>query len=562
MRALASIGAEGVDGLSDEPGSSNRNADVSAPTYPTDLHAFIGIIREEQRIYDAVLAELVRQCAVSMIERGQLLAEVRRRYAGMFRRIPLHVRNMHTELQAQRKLSARLAEELRRARETARDLAHGVDLVRAHDAEVAQRAGEAAHRIVRAVTAAEGADEVVREYRALYAMQRRRLETALSKAERDKSIWMDAATALAIRVGEEHGVRDLVKLQQEEEGRLRCAAKIAVLVSEANSRDMELVADQVARWKRQLIALSQRVVEEDKAGVEALSVMGKAMQAVLRGLEVNDPGVFAATHHPLLEVFYIRDARAAGEHLSDWLEVCSRVASRFTSDSYLALREDLLSARRLSDGWLESAIRLLNRNAQSTASARYGTMRDTLTRVARDVERWCDKLAARLAGEDGVASASVALQNQLEDRVAAYTAREGDLSLVEQERSAMRESLTTWGQLVGALRETLSNTTETEQAKIPSRIDSWLNRVQDQLSTDADARHEENARLHSAAVEWMVGLLVNIKSAALKPDDRRWDRAYHQLCHEITVFTANLMQDAGSIEMQADDGRDLREVTQ
>ncbi|KAJ3340132.1 hypothetical protein HDU93_007357 [Gonapodya sp. JEL0774] len=655
MRALSTIGADGVIVGNDiTTGSPPMPTETGGafPIYPTDLHAFLGIIREEQRIYDTVLAELVRQCAVTMIERGQLLAEVRRRYAGMFRRIPVHVRNMHAELQAQRKLSTRLAEELRRAREAARDLARGVELVRAHDAEVAQRAGEAAQRLVRAVTAAEGADEVVREYRALYAMQRRRLETALGKAERDRAVWMDAATALAVRAGEEHGVEDLVRLQHEEEGRLRCAAKMAVLVAQTNARDVELVADQVGKWKRQLMGLSQRVVEEDKAGVEALAAVSKAMQAVLRGLEVNDPNIIlgnvnvntaavasSAAHHPLLEVFYVRDARTAGEHLADWLDACSRIASRFTSEAYLALREDLLSARRLSDGWLESANRLLNRNAASTNAARYSTMKETLTRGGRDVDRWCDKLAARLAGEDGVASAAVALQNQLEDRVAAYHAREGDLGLAEQERSALRESLRTWSQLVKALRDTLSNTTETEQAKIPSRIDSWLNRVQDQLSTDADARHEENSRLHSSAVTWMVGLLVNIRgsdgestaeqeksspSSSSKPnenvssdskkratgsstsspntktipptstlpsvsrgtpqasrsrsdstpvpkkefghhpqpDERRWEREYHQLRHELTVFTGNLMQDAGPIEMQADDGRDLRELAQ
>lgn len=71
-----------------------------------------------------------------MFERGDILNEVRKRYSRMFIKIPRHIKGLHTELVAQRKLNRRLSEELIRSRETINDLLKELEFVRQHDYDV------------------------------------------------------------------------------------------------------------------------------------------------------------------------------------------------------------------------------------------------------------------------------------------------------------------------------------------------------------------------------------------------------------------------------------------
>lgn len=41
--------------------------------YPTEMHAFLSVIQEEQKIYDSVLQEIIRQVTVNMTERGDIV---------------------------------------------------------------------------------------------------------------------------------------------------------------------------------------------------------------------------------------------------------------------------------------------------------------------------------------------------------------------------------------------------------------------------------------------------------------------------------------------------------
>ncbi|RKO84325.1 hypothetical protein BDK51DRAFT_37820, partial [Blyttiomyces helicus] len=120
--------------------------------YPTEMHALLVLIEEEQKIYDAVFSEIIRQVTVNMIERGEVIAEIRKRYANMFSKIPKHVRHLHTELVAQRKLNRRLSEELLRSKETVADLLKELEIVRKHDGEVTRQAQDAQEKLVSVLT--------------------------------------------------------------------------------------------------------------------------------------------------------------------------------------------------------------------------------------------------------------------------------------------------------------------------------------------------------------------------------------------------------------------------
>ena len=56
------------------------------------MHNLLELIEKEQGIYNIIFHELIRQVSVQCAERGELLAELRKRYANLFDRIPRQVK--------------------------------------------------------------------------------------------------------------------------------------------------------------------------------------------------------------------------------------------------------------------------------------------------------------------------------------------------------------------------------------------------------------------------------------------------------------------------------------
>ena len=51
-------------------------------------------MKNEQKIYNIVFNEIIRQVSVECAERGSVLAELRKRYANMLDRIPKQVKRL------------------------------------------------------------------------------------------------------------------------------------------------------------------------------------------------------------------------------------------------------------------------------------------------------------------------------------------------------------------------------------------------------------------------------------------------------------------------------------
>ncbi|KAH6571188.1 hypothetical protein BASA60_007309 [Batrachochytrium salamandrivorans] len=522
--------------LLDEIGSTEDQ------NYPTEMHAFLGIIQEEQKIYDSVFQEIIRQVKINMIERGEVVAEIRRRYANMFLKIPRHIRNIHTELIAQRKLNRRLSEELIRSKETVADLLCELDSVRKHDADVTQQAQEAQEKLVSVLIQSDTTDEILNEYHKLYRMQRDRLEDALQLSEQEKHIWVDAATSLAIRIGQEHGIGDLVLLQKHEHGRLCSTNHIITLISEKNDTELNAVEKSIEEWRSRLIRLSRSVIEEDHSNMETLAHMQRSMKTVLKNLTTNEPVDSIESDHPLLKVFHILDVKSWADHLKTW-----------------AVQEDIEIVRKMTKSWIDAGSKLLRRNEKTTNGKDYVLLNDALSKFSAEIEEWLTKLELRVSGEDGVASQVISLHHQLEDRFATYSSRDLEKPFPLLERIQLKETILHWTDQIGVLISVLANTVEREQHKIPLHVENWISRLIDQMNTDTDTRNEENAKLHTSMVSWMVQLLV--KGGKETPSEK-WDREFRLLSQELTSFNDSLTQDSANIEMISDDKKELRKVAQ
>ena len=55
-------------------------------------------MKQEQNIYNVVFNEIIRQVSVECVERGELLADLRKRYAKLLDKIPRHVKRYCIEM--------------------------------------------------------------------------------------------------------------------------------------------------------------------------------------------------------------------------------------------------------------------------------------------------------------------------------------------------------------------------------------------------------------------------------------------------------------------------------
>ncbi|KAI8897679.1 hypothetical protein BC833DRAFT_592703 [Globomyces pollinis-pini] len=522
--------------------------------YPSEMDLFIKIIREENKIYNSVFQEIIRQVTINMIERGELLNELRDRYSTMFNKIPDHVINIHTELIAHRKLNKRLSEELIRAKEHIGELLKELDFVREHDAVVNVQAHEAQERMVSMMNNAESAEESMEEFHKLYKMQRSRLETQLHNSEKEKRLWVDAATNLALRIGQEYGISDLLLLLRYEDGRLRVTNHMVVNISDSNSNELEAIETKIDEWRGKLLQISKSIVEEDYHSVDVVSKIQRNMRKVLKNLITNEPENAIELDHKLLNGFHLFDIHSLMEDFQFWITQIQLVTIRFTSGKDAVIREEISAIRRMTNTWVESGIKLIRRSEDSINGQEYVPFNESIKNLHGSILDWLVKLEARASGEDGVANGMLMVLNQLEDR-AAFLNSKSKMPLLSNDRLQTIDLLESCIEQMSALINLLSNSTEREQHKIPLLVENWITRVLDQMNTDIDSRNDENIKLHTNLISWMVNLLLPHKNDEEPPEE-----VFENISRDLVTFNANLLQDAADIEMVADDKKDLRKL--
>lgn len=419
--------------------------------YPSEMHAFLAIIEEEQKIYDSVLEEIIRQVTINMSERGDLLAEIRKRYSAMFLKIPRHVKHLHTELVAQRKLNKRLSEELVRAKEAVRLLLAELDHVKKHDVDITQKAQEAHEKLVAVLTQSDNTDEILEEYHKLYRLQRDRLEEALRTSEQEKRIWIDASISLAFRIGKEQNVLEIIDIQKHENNRLNTLNNVIVLINETNNADIDNVEKKIDVWRNRLITLSQSVVEEDHLNMEILARVQREMKMLNKNLVVNEPVDAVEADHPLLSAFHLHDVKSIIELISRWADQIAMISIRYTSDKDIIIQDKINQIRKLTENWIDFAMSNVKRNQKNVQGKDYAPMAQMLGKISIEIEEWLVKIEKRISGDDGVASQVIGLQNQVEDRYAAYSVREKDKPLPATERTQLRDCLGAWVEQITSL---------------------------------------------------------------------------------------------------------------
>ncbi|KAL7754341.1 hypothetical protein RI367_000322 [Sorochytrium milnesiophthora] len=529
--------------------------------YPTEINALVRIAQEEQLIFDGVLQEIVRQVTINMIERGEILAEVRRRYNYMFNQIPKIVKTMHAELIAHRKVNKRLSKEILRARNTIFALSQQLEQVKRANDAVEQQGPKSRQRLLDILARTENVDEIMKEYHKLYRMQRKRLEDSIKSVDREKRVWVDAATNLALRIGTEHGLPDVTVLQKFEYGRVRAANHMISIIGQYYRDESATLERKSEEWKDKVTLVANAIEEEDNKCQTIVSRLSRELRTMHRSIDLDDrdelelyPGAKLVDEMSGLIEY---DARTIQQALLRWVQQVGEIADRYTSERDEPYIHEIQVIRRLTDVWFNMGLTLMRKNEKNTTGRDYAEHEKTLKDLMNTVETVIRKMKTRLTGGEGIAGQAIGLQNQLEDKYTSLSGRDNTKPLNLTEKKLMADALVNWSSQLEQLSNVYTSSIRPDREKVTMGTESWLARVQDQISTDGELRAEDNVRLHNNMISWMVKLLIKTGKQA---PDASWDTDFAHICKEVAMFNESLMQDSSDIEMLSDDRKELRAV--
>jgi len=170
-----------------------------------------------------------------------------------------------------------------------------------------------------------------------------------------------------------------------------------------------------------------------------------------KNLVVNEPADAVEANHTLLKVFHVHDVKSIIELILRWADQISTISGRYTSDKDVVIQEKIIQIRKITEIWIDLAMSNIKRNQKNVQGKDYTPMAHMLGKISIEIEDWLLKIEKRISGDDGVASQVIGLQNQIEDRYAAYSIREKNKPLPANERAQLLDCLGTWVEQITSL---------------------------------------------------------------------------------------------------------------
>lgn len=546
------------------------NADDVDHKYPRDVREVLKLAAHEQSQWDDALRELANYFSIHMQESGEILHEVRNRYANLFSKIPKTVLGLHQQLQAQKYISERLCAELNKVRQ---DLAQLSQSLRALKIKTRKR-----H--------VDQDPKLMEEYHKMYSMQRVRLERALEETNQDRNLWIEAATNLALRVAQEHGLPDVSVLQKAEFCRYRATTQVISLLSESNEGHMQRILNCMHSWMKRILSKVHKISIEDLKCKNILQTTSHEVQGVLsalgplinkqeKAIKVSDflPRTYSNENQGFrgsqesIRTTESHDADAKLLKITDfdikelclgikkWSDSVSSISLRYTSSSGELIVRELESINQEMDKWYTTSSKFLNENNKNTYSTGFRKLERLIFNNKIDLEHWISKLNTRVAGDEAVVSRLISLQTSMDDQLNFLTCRDHH-AFTNQEKDDIFSKLNAWKEWVDVLIDCYNQIQDDkEEPKLNDRTELWAAKLRVQVDADIETMHLENLKLHHVVIKWLVDVLA-------KKHIDSWDSDLTKVQDLILEHNRMLNQKTSSIVAVGDDNKPLHLVIQ
>ena len=254
---------------------------------------------------------------------------------------------------------------------------------------------------------------------------------------------------------------------------------------------MSIIDQEVDAWRKQLNRVSVAVLQEDRQDIDRLTnVLRSVKQMYHLVADTNFSSTKAESGNPILVPLQLYDAQKISQEMHACLLEIIEVSNRYTTDKDLQMAEDLRKIRAMAEHWIDLARKTLYRCEHSVNGKEFHDRLGDLRVISADISAWLDNLEQRLEGENGIAVGLISLQNVMEDRHNNLIARGHDKPLTLPELTLLKESLDKWRKDLTHLITVQSKGSDSELAKVSSRIGKFFTRISEQMQSDSSLRYE------------------------------------------------------------------------
>lgn len=487
---------------------------------PTQIHNLLELIKKEQKIYDLVFAELIRQVSIGCVERGQLLAKLRYKYAELINRIPRQIKSLHAEVMAQRSLDRRLTEELTKFKSSITYLTTELQEVKSHDSQVTQDAQKAEVELAKALKESQTNANLVDEYHDLYELQRHRLEDNVQTLSKERDTWSNAAYSMALKIMSLNSLSSAKRLHVCEKSWAKLASYFAVLLNDNDSGYLSKLQQHVEKWRSLIFLFMQKLETADKNtrtslntvlhGIEEYVIMFNAM--IQKQPETGSRTFLHTPDHLVPEL---------SESFKKWEELISKDGERFGGDMLLSNQETLNEMKREVLAWTDMALTVYRRHKPEQQDIH--PLSNIMNEIGELLHDLTKQLQVRVSGENGVARGMISLQNGLDqwsNKLVILSASNDSLNNAE------------WLQLNDRLQEYINMVSETlkcvgsqqrdedrsrnvdhqdiDASETMKEVQNWMKTTLNQIEGEDGKLIAQASSLHTDMVFWMVQCLLHI----------------------------------------------------
>ncbi|XP_068095833.1 axonemal dynein light chain domain-containing protein 1 [Hyperolius riggenbachi] len=498
-----------MDSMLKEAGADEKETTLEGPT---QIHNLLELLKTEQNIYNIVFHELIRQVSVECIERGELLAKLRKRYVMLLEKVPRQVLSLYNDLLAQRALDRCLTEEIIHFKHSIEDLTNELGQVREHDLRVSRDATRAQAELAKALNSAKRNANLLEEYRELYELQRGRLEKQVTHLTEDRDLWSSATYRLARKVIEANQLQLARKMYLSEKAWTKVVRHFLVLLASNDTKDLSEIQQTTEKWREHMARFDQEVKRSEESSREKLRIICTDLKKWHLYFQEK---VFVDWKYSRVpeEV-----AVSALEDLKTWENMLSEEQQQYEGNKVLSNQESLKAAADIQKEWTQLGEKVLRRH--QGLDGKPAPEQEAMDDLNNTIELLCQQYKTRVEGENGVARGLLALTSSLQNwslpiqglKSAPHEIKESDWSnlyhLLPEWTTQAETSLELIGSSISEDNSSLSPTEKLEPEDVFKMLQHWVLTVTNGTERDDMQLNQQVTNLHTAMVQYMVNVLI------------------------------------------------------
>ncbi|XP_015243344.1 PREDICTED: axonemal dynein light chain domain-containing protein 1 [Cyprinodon variegatus] len=488
-----------MDDMLEKAGVDQQSEEL---TEMCQLEGLLELVKTEQKIYNIVFHEVIRQVTVGCAERGQLLAKLRQRYQSLLDGIPRRLMALHTEMVAQRAVDRRLIEEIHRIKASIQQLNTELSNIRDHEAFVSQQVDHGQQQLAEGLRETHSSSDVVQGYHQLYELHRARLEDQLLQITEDRDLWSQFTFSLALEVIKVKKLQVFRELHVAEECWFKTAKHCLLFISTKDAEDLHNIVELTSYWKEQLIMLMSQLKRTEHAQFAQLTSTQQSITKWSNFLKTQKKGSDPEYGSSALEEI-IADVKQCSHMLSLQCE-------EYQGEKQLLLQQKLNELRSVQKKWLDVSLQLFKRHTYSDAESAESPQ--TIRALDRVLIELLKQFELNLSGENGIHRLMMSLVWLMES----WTST----AIAGIDWFKLEEALFNWKKLTEEILLQFS-TAKTQNQKDQNKHDFYregkkaLDDIQEFTSSLTNFTESKNQKLeeevisiHIAQTRWMLDLML------------------------------------------------------